>query len=130
MGGTTRQLICVKDKIVVPKLLQKHVIDWYHTVLCHPGMNRTDETISQHLWWPKMREQIMNYVRACCSCQFNKHKHKHYGHLPPKEAGAQIWDKMCIDLIGPYKIWGKGQPDLVCKCVTMIDPPSGWFEIH
>ena len=21
-------------------------------------------------------------------------------------------------------------PDLVCKCVTMIDPASGWFEIH
>src|SRR5687767_7612144 len=37
---------------------------------------------------------------------------------------------MCIDLIGPYKIRRKGKPDLVCKCVTMIDPASGWFEIH
>src|SRR5688500_7808244 len=37
---------------------------------------------------------------------------------------------MCIDLIGPYKICRKQQPDLVCKCVTMIDPASGWFEIH
>ena len=37
---------------------------------------------------------------------------------------------MCIDLIGPYKIRRKGQPDLECKCVTMIDPASGWFEIH
>ena len=24
----------------------------------------------------------------------------------------------------------KGKPDLVCKCVTMIDPASDWFEIH
>jgi hypothetical protein len=53
-----------------------------------------------------------------------------YGHLPPKEAEAEIWDKMCVDLIGPYKIRRKGKPDLVCKCVTMIDPASGWFEIH
>src|SRR5687768_5086631 len=60
----------------------------------------------------------------------NKQKHKKYGHLPPKEAEAQIWDKLCIDLIGPYKIQRKGQPDLECKCVTMIDPTSGWFEIH
>ena len=37
---------------------------------------------------------------------------------------------MCIDLIGPYKIRRKGQPDLVCKCITMIDPASGWFKIH
>ena len=37
---------------------------------------------------------------------------------------------MCVDLIGPYKIRRKGQPDLVCKSITMIDPASGWFEIH
>src|SRR6476619_1142969 len=53
-----------------------------------------------------------------------------YGHLPPKEAEAEIWDKMSVDLIGPYKIRRKGKPDLVCKCVTMIDPASGWFELH
>jgi transposase InsO family protein len=129
-GGITKQLICHKEKIVVPKLLQKHVIDWYHTVLCHPGINRTEETISQHLWWSKMRDQITSYVQSCPSCQRNKRKQKKYGHLPPKEAEATIWDKMCIDLIGPYKIRRKGKPTLVCKCVTMIDPASGWFEIH
>ena len=129
-GGKTRQLICFKEKIVVPKMLQKHVIDWYHTVLCHPGINRTEETIAQHLWWPKMRDQITNYVQSCPTCQRNKRKHKKYGHLPIKEAEALIWDKLCVDLIGPYKIRRKGKPDLVCKCVTMIDPASGWFEIH
>ena len=38
-GGTIRQLIYKNDKIVIAKLLQKHVIDWYHTVLCHLGMD-------------------------------------------------------------------------------------------
>ncbi len=37
---------------------------------------------------------------------------------------------MCINLIGPYTIHQKGQPNLECKCVTMIDPASGWFKIH
>jgi hypothetical protein len=32
--------------------------------------------------------------------------------------------------IGPYKIKRKGTSDLVCKCGTMIDPATGWFEIH
>src|SRR5687768_8572378 len=93
-------------------------------------MNRTEETIYQHLWWPAMREQITAYVQACPTCQKNKWKHKKYGHLPAKEAEEQILDKMCINLIGSYKIRRKGQPDLECKCVTMIDPASGWFEIH
>jgi transposase InsO family protein len=41
------------------------------------------------------------------------------------------WDKMCIDLIGPYTINRRGKlKPLICKCVTMIDPATGWFEIH
>src|SRR5687767_5853606 len=71
-GGITRQLICHKNKIGVPTILQKHVINWYHTVLCHPGMNRTVETISKHLWWPTMREQITAYAQACPTCQKNR----------------------------------------------------------
>ena len=77
-----------------------------------------------------MRDQIELYVRACPTCQLNKQKHKNYKYLPPKEAEVVIWDKMCINPIGSYKIHRKGQPDFVCKCVTMIDPASGWFEIH
>jgi transposase InsO family protein len=101
-----------------------------HFSLCHPGINRTEETISQHLFWPKMRDQITAYVQTCPSCQRNKRKVKKYGWLPPKEAEASPWDKMCIDLIGPYTIRRKGKTDLICKYVTMIDSATGWFEIH
>jgi transposase InsO family protein len=129
-GGTTRSLVCYKDKIVVPKALQKHVIDWYHTVLCHPGINRTEESIGQHLFWNKSRDQITNHVQQCPTCQMTKRKVKKFGWLPPKEAETVPWDKLCIDLIGPYTIRRKGQADLICRCVTMIDPATGWFEIH
>jgi transposase InsO family protein len=129
-GGKTTALVCYKHKIVIPEKLQNHMIMWYHTTLCHPGINRTEETIGQHLWWPKMRDQITNYVKRCPSCQRNKRKQKKYGLLPPKEAEATPWDKLCVDLIGPYKIRRKGKPHLVCRCVTMIDPATGWFEIQ
>ena len=76
-----------------------------------------------------MRSYITNSVQSCASCQRNKWKSKKYGHLPEKEAEAQPWDNICIDLIGPYTIRRKGQNDLICKCVTMIDPATGWFEI-
>lgn len=129
-GGKARSLVCYNDKIVVPKQLQKHIIDWYHLTLCHPGINRTEESISQHLFWPKMRDQITSHVHACPTCQKNKRHTKKFGWLPPKEAEITPWDKICIDLIGPYKIRRKGKKDLICKCVTMIDPATGWFEIH
>ncbi len=129
-AGKSVELICYKDKIIIPERLQRHVIMWYHTTLCHPGINRTEETIGQHLWWPSMRDHITNYVKTCPTCQRNKRKQKKYGLLPPKDAEAIPWDKLCIDLIGPYKIRRKGKKDLICRCVTMIDPATGWFEIH
>ncbi len=129
-GGKTRDLICYNEKIVVPTSLQARIVQWYHDYLGHPGINRTEESIAQHLWWPKMRSHITNSVSSCDSCQKNKRRNRKFGHLPEKEAEALPWDKMCIDLIGPYTIRRKGQKDLICKCVTMIDPATGWFEIH
>ena len=61
-GGKTYQLIVMrketngKQKICVPKILQKKTINWYHKMLCHPGQKRVEETIGQYFWWPKMRE--------------------------------------------------------------------------
>ena len=124
-------LICHKGKIVIPQTLQQQVMEWYHLYLGHPGINRTEETISQHLWWPRMRDAITKHVSCCGTCQKNKRTHhKKFGLLPPKEAEAIPWDRMCVDLIGPYTIRRKGKEPLICQCVTMIDPATGWFEIH
>ena len=52
-----------------------------------------------------------------------------YSQLPEKTAESDPWDVLCVDLIGPYTIKRKGHPALTVKCVTMIDPATGWFEI-
>jgi hypothetical protein len=88
------------------------IITWYHTTLCHPGINRTEETIGEHLWWPKMREQITNYVKICPVCQRNKRQQKKYGLLLPKEAKSTPWGKLCVDLFSPYKIRRKVKRNL------------------
>ena len=37
---------------------------------------------------------------------------------------------LLVDLIGPYKIRGKGYDEpLILKALTMIDPATRWFEI-
>jgi hypothetical protein len=55
-GGTTVCLLCFKNKIVILTSLTKWIIQWYHYLLCHPNINRTEETIGQHFYLPKMRE--------------------------------------------------------------------------
>jgi len=108
-AGKTIELICHNDKIVIAESQQLRVVDWYHNYLGHPGINRTEETICQHLWWPKMRDHITIIVSTCISCQKNKRRHKKYGHLPEKLAETTQWDRLCVDLIGPYTIRQKGQ---------------------
>ena len=49
--GCTRELIFLNGKIVIPKTLQKHLVQWYHLHLCHPCETHTEQTIRQHFTW-------------------------------------------------------------------------------
>jgi len=64
-------------------------------------------------------------------CQKQKKQRKKYGHLLEKKAEYKPWERLCVNLIGPYKIKSKKRgrkiPEL--RCVTMINPATGWFEI-
>ena len=128
-GGKDRQLICYKGKIVIPTILRSRVLTWYHEYLCHPGIVRTLATISQHLYWPNMKRDVINHVGACDRCQRLKKQKKKYGHLPEKIAEGEPWEKLCVDLIGPYTIERTGRKPINLQAVTMIDPATSWFEI-
>ena len=51
-------LITCKDKFVIPSKLQSYIVHWYHTYLLHPGMDRTEAMISQHLYWPDIISDV------------------------------------------------------------------------
>ena len=54
---------------------------------------------------------------------------KKYGRPPAKIAGETPWNKLCVDLIGPYKIRRKGKYPLLLKVFTDIYPVTEWFEV-
>ena len=45
-------------KIYVPLALRNPVIAWYHEYLCHPGINRTELSIRQTMFWPGLTEDV------------------------------------------------------------------------
>ena len=51
-----------------------------------------------------MRDPIPSNVSTCSVCQKQKKQRKKYGLLLEKEAEYKPWDRLCINLIGPYKI--------------------------
>ena len=145
-------LICYKGKIVIPLKLQKRLVEWYHHTLCHPGETRTELSINQHFYWKNLRKTVHDVCSKCDACQRLKRGKKKYGKLPPKEAEAQPWDTLCVDLIGKYQFTTKGggaeykispPPSnekyklktkngntVYLQAITMIDPATGWVEIR
>jgi hypothetical protein len=92
-------------------------------------INRTEKTIGQHFYLPKMRDQITKDVSACTICQTQKKQSKKYGLLLRKKLECNHGND-CVDLIGPYNIKSnvKGVKDIPCSFVMCYDDsPSNWL---
>ena len=121
-------LITFKDKIFIPHALRSDIVEWYHSMLGHPGVKRTAATIIQHLIWPGLYAEVEQYVSKCQACQLYKGQKKKYGHLPVKDVEVLPWKTVCVDLIGPYTVRNKkGVKSL--HAMTMFDPATSWFEV-
>ena len=124
-----RELWCFNNRIYIPTKLQPQVMEFYHEVLMHPGMNRTYQTMRPHFTWPKMKKDIEEWVSNCKICKAWKRDNTQYGKLPTKDPVTTPWTTVCIDTIGPYPRCEK-KPELgKFWATTMIDPATGWFEI-
>jgi hypothetical protein len=121
-------LITYRDRIYIPHALRSSIVEWYHSMLGHPGVKRTAATITQHLIWPGLHEEVDKYVSKCEACQLYKGQKKKYGHLPVKDVEFHPWKTLCVDLIGPYTVrTKKGVQSL--HAMTMFDPATSWFEV-
>ena len=61
-------LICKNRKIVIPKQLEKQVMEWYHNVLCHRGETRIELNISQYFYWKNLRKTVHENCTKCKTC--------------------------------------------------------------
>jgi transposase InsO family protein len=66
----------------------------------HMGQDKTIELIRRNFWWPKMDEQIIDFVRSCTQCQKDKAaRHQPYGLLNPLELPYAPWQSIAMDFI-------------------------------
>ena len=68
VGRNYIYLVTHQDKIVIPQKLQKYIINWYHTYLLHPRLDRTEAMIHQHLFWTDIVPAIRKYVKHYYLC--------------------------------------------------------------
>jgi hypothetical protein len=113
LGG----LLLIKNRWYVPndKALKNMILKADHDSLVagHFGQYKTLERVKANYYWPKMDQEVDEYVRSCDACQRNKAvRHKKYGLLDPLEIPNRPWDDISMDFIvglpesgGFTKIW-------------------------
>ena len=62
-------LIHINNKILVPATLQQRVLDWYHTILVHPGENQMEQSIRSIYTWKGLKDGVKQYCKTCDICQ-------------------------------------------------------------
>ena len=95
-----RERVYVPDSIT----LQEEIITKHHDseLVSHPGYTKTYELITRTYWWPRILEDIKQYVARCERCQATKpNRQPKRNYLHPNEVPQNPWEIVSIDLIGP-----------------------------
>ena len=87
-------------KIVIPKQIQRSLVEWHHNALWHPGETRTKFNIGQHFYQKGQRKSVHDICSKYHTCQFLCLNKRKYRKPSLKQAETQPWDTICIDLIG------------------------------
>ena len=65
--------------------------------------------ISRYYFWPRLGEDVKDYVRGCKSCQRNKSvTEPKAGRLMPLPVPSGVWVDISLDFVGPLPKTEKG----------------------
>lgn len=93
----------LNKRLYVPRFLRNQILNLCHDSLvsCHLGIPRTLNRIRQQFYWPRLKQDVIEYVRACRKCQLNKDLTRSYkAPLVPIEA-RRPFERIVIDCFGP-----------------------------
>lgn len=91
-------------KIVVPKGFRTDIIKRNHDLPTagHGGIFKTFCRVSNEFYWPKMKSDIVTYVKNCTICLAHKVEQKApIGQMCGRPHINKPWQLICVDLVGP-----------------------------
>ena len=98
------QIYMHEGKIILPPNLEKEWTFKYHEppLQGHAKAEEVLERLRRNYYFPRMRQKVFTWVRACHLCKKAKYeRHKPYGLLQPNRAPERSWQEVSIDFIGP-----------------------------
>ena len=121
-----KEMFMIKQ-IALPKSLRLDALLSYHDSLAgggHLGIEKVKSSMIQKFYWPKMHNDITEYVRSCDRCQ--KAKKSKATSRPPLTNMPQVekFERWHVDILGPITKTNDGfQYILLC-----VDVYTRWIE--
>jgi integrase-like protein len=92
-----------QDRICIPQgPLRAQILHDHHDapIAGHQGIERTYASIHRLFYWPRMNNDVRDYVKSCDSCQRIKASQQApAGLLQPLPIPKQPWDQVSMDFI-------------------------------
>ncbi|KAI2661335.1 Transposon Tf2-6 polyprotein [Labeo rohita] len=93
---------CPANLTFVPPDLRSRVLAEVHSVPSsgHPGIESTLHLLSNRFWWPTIRIDTINFIKACTSCNTTKVPRRlPAGLLQPLPVPERPWSHIAIDFV-------------------------------
>ena len=114
-----------KEQLVVPSDLRKDILEIAHNVNSHFGVNKTYNRLSNDFFWPRMKSDVVNFVKNCHICQIVGKPNEIIPRAPlnPIVVPHEPFHRIIIDCVGPLPKTRKGhQYLLTAMCPTTRYP--------
>jgi len=98
------------SRIVLPTKLRQDIIEQNHNspLAAHPGIRRTLQRIHRQFYWPRMDEDITQFVRTCHTCAVTKMPHQRRYEPREERPATSTFQRLAIDTFGPLTPSTKG----------------------
>lgn len=114
-----------KKQIVVPLSLRAFILRRYHglPVSGHLGQRRVFTHMEQSFYWPKMKTDVMRWIRSCLVCAKRKTpRNMHAGEPGQVSIATKPWEIISIDTVTASKTAKSGHS----KILTIMDLFTRW----
>ena len=118
----------VVNQVVVPKQLRGEVLWLAHEgpLAGHLGINKTQQRILQHFYWPSLRTDVVTFCKSCHACQMTGKPNQtpQVAPLVPIPVMDEPFSRVILDCVGPLPRTRKGNQYLLTVMCTATRFPE------
>jgi hypothetical protein len=116
-----------KHRLCVPEAFKKQVWTSLHEQMGHLGQAKMRTLATERFYWPKMRDDIRRWAKACRVCAVNKDFLPQPAPAPMVEVDSScldVMEKISVDVMGPFPEAESGEKYIVVS----YDYFSKWLD--